>query len=158
MMQDDNKDFVKAMLKEIHSHEDGKHWTMTERSKMPSGTKTVMSIWSFKRKRFPNGELNKHKARICAHGGMQTWGVNYWETYASVVNWASVRLLLIIAKINRLPSKSIDFVLAFTQTELEVPVCMEIPMGFVPEHDIQRRKYVLKLNRSLYGLKEGSYN
>ena len=55
MMQDDNKDFVKAMLSEIHSHEDGKHWTMTERSKMPPGTKTVMSVWSFKRKRFPNG-------------------------------------------------------------------------------------------------------
>ena len=31
-------------------------------------------------------------------------------------------------------------------------------MGFVPEHDIQRRKCVLKLNRSLYGLKQGSYN
>ena len=102
--------------------------------------------------------LNKHKARICAHGGMQTWGVNYWETYAPVVNWASVRLLLVIAKIHNLPSKSIDFVLAFTQTELEVPVYMDIPMGFVPEHDIQRRKYVLKLNRSLYGLKQGSYN
>ena len=85
-MQDDNRDFVKTMLKEIHSHDDGKHWTMTERSKMPPGTKTVMSIWSFKRKRFPNGMLNKHKARICAHGGMQTWGVNYWETYAPVVN------------------------------------------------------------------------
>ena len=95
---------------------------------------------------------------------MRSWwhanlgGVNYWETYAPVVNWASVRLLSIIAKIHRLPSKSIDFVLAFTQTELEVPVYMEIPMGFVPEHDAQRRKYVLKLNRSLYGLKQGSYN
>ena len=68
-------------------------------------------------------------------------------TYAPVVNWASVRLLLIIAKIHNLPSKGIDFVLAFTQTDLEVPVYMEIPMGFVPEHDEQRRRYVLKLNK-----------
>ena len=65
---------------------------------------------------------------------MQTWGLNYWDTYDPVVNWASVRLLLIIAKIHNLQSKGIDFVLAFTQTHLEVPVYMEIPMGFVPEH------------------------
>ena len=89
---------------------------------------------------------------------MQTWGMNYWETYAPVVNWASVRLLLIIAKIHNLPSKGIDFVLAFPQAELEVPVYMELPAGFGPEHDERRRNYVLQLNKSLYGLKQGSYN
>ena len=41
------------------------------RSEMPSNTKTIMGIWSFKRKRLPDGTLNKHKARLCAHGGMQ---------------------------------------------------------------------------------------
>jgi len=69
---------------------------------MPEDTKTIMSIWSFKRKRYPDGTLNKHKARLCAHGGMQTWGQNYWETYAPVVNWASVaqhRLALVIVTV-----------------------------------------------------------
>jgi hypothetical protein len=131
---------------------------MMERSKMPLGTKTIMSIWTFKRKRFPSGILNKHKARICAHGGMQTWGQNYWETYAPVVNWASVRLLLCIAKIHKLPSKGIDFVLAFPQADLEVPVYMEMPMGFVSADDKQRGRYILRLNKSLYGLKQASYN
>jgi hypothetical protein len=46
-------------------------------SDMPPDTKTIMSIWSFKQKRFPDGTLNKHEARLCAHGGMQTWGTNY---------------------------------------------------------------------------------
>ncbi len=67
----------------------------------------------------------KPKARLCAHGGMQTWGQNYWETYAPVVNWASVRLILAIAKIHGLSSKSIDFVLAFPQADLEIPVYMD---------------------------------
>ena len=74
MGEDDSREFVKAMVKEIRSHEDGEHWTKIERSSMPVGTKTIMSNWSFKRKRYPSGQLNKHKARICAHGGMQTWG------------------------------------------------------------------------------------
>ena len=42
--------------------------------------------------------------------------------------------------------------------DLEVPVYMEIPLGYTPEHDERQRKYVLKLNKSLYGLKLGSYN
>ena len=42
----------------------------------------------------------KHKARLFSHGGMQQWGVNYWETYSPVVNWISVRHPLAIVSIN----------------------------------------------------------
>ncbi len=96
---------------------------------MPSDTKTIMSIWSFKRKRYPDGMLNKHMACLCAHGGMQTRGQNYWETYAPAVNWASVCLILAIVKIHGLSLKSIDFVLTFPQADLEIPVFMELPIG-----------------------------
>ena len=89
---------------------------------------------------------------------MQTWGQNYWETYAPVVNWASVRLLLAISKIHNLPSRSIVFVLAFPQADLEIPVYMELPMGFQNESDGNRKKYVLCLNKSLYGLRKASNN
>jgi len=50
--------------------------------------------------------------------------------YAPVVNWASVCILLAVAKIHGLSSKSMDFVLAFPQADLEVPVFMELPLGF----------------------------
>jgi hypothetical protein len=114
-----------------------------------------MAIWSFKHKRFPDGTLNKHKAHLCAHGGQQTWGQDFWKTYAPVVTWASVCLLLIVAKIHGLESKSIDFVLAFPQADLDVPVYMEVPAGgnLLDILDENRRRYVLKLNKSLYGLK-----
>jgi hypothetical protein len=61
---------------------------------------------------------------------MQTWEQNYWETYAPIVNWASVRILLAITKSHGLSSRSIDFVLAFPQVNLEIPVYMELPLGF----------------------------
>jgi hypothetical protein len=145
---------------ELNDHETRNHWTLMKRSDLPAGTKTIMAIWSFKRKRFPDGSLNKHKARLCAHGGQQTWGQDYWETYAPVVTWASVRLLLIVAKVHGLSSKSIDFVLAFPQADLDVPVYMELPAGVNPVDvtDENRRRYVLKLNKSLYGLKQAGYN
>ena len=96
--------FVKVMIKEVNDHENRNHWTIMNPRDMPINAKTIMAIWSFKRKRFPDGTLNKHKARLCVHGGMQTWGQNYWETYTPVVNWASVRLILAIAKIHGLSS------------------------------------------------------
>jgi hypothetical protein len=142
------------MIKEVDDHENRNHWTIMNRRDMTTDAKTIMAIWSFKRKRFPDGTLNKHKARVCAYGGMQTWGQNYWETYAPVVNWASVRLILAIAKIYCLSSTSIDFVLAFPQADLKIPVYMELPIGF----DAQRKYHVLKLNKSLYGLKQAGYN
>ncbi len=146
------------MVNEVDDHEKWDHWTCMRRSDMPANTKTIMSIWSFKHKWFPDGTLNNHEARLCAHGGMQTWGTNYWETYAPVVNWASICLLLAVAKIHSLPSKSIDFVLAFQQADLEVPVYMELPLGFDAPENGSRKLYVLCLNKSLYDLKQAGYN
>ena len=40
--------------------------------------KTILSIWYFKRKRFPYGRLIKHKARLSANGLMKQWMFNYW--------------------------------------------------------------------------------
>jgi hypothetical protein len=59
-----------------------------------------------------------------------------------------------------LDTKVIDFVLAFPQAKLDVPVYMEIPKGMVlsgvPED--KQHSYVLSLNASLYGLKQASAN
>ena len=159
MRQDDRGLFLEAMEKEVQDHEKRDHWSLVLRSTIPRGIKTIQAIWSFKRKRFPDGTLNKHKARLCAHGGMQEWGENYWETYSPVVNMLSVRLILAIAHIHKLDSKSIDFVLAFPQAELDVDIWMELPRAFVPEDDPEnKRAYVLKLKKNLYGLKQASFN
>lgn len=60
-----------------------------------------------------------------------------------------------IASIHELSTHSIDFVLAFPQVDLAVDVFMETPMG------MQKPKgpgCVLKLNKSLHGLKQASAN
>ncbi len=119
MQQPDLAQFVEAMAKEIHNYESCDHWEIVRRDTIPLGDKTIQAIWSFKRKRFPNGTLNKHKARLCAHWGMQQWGVFYWETYSPVVNMLTIRLLLALCNIHGLESKSINFVLAFPQANLD---------------------------------------
>ena len=90
---------------------------------------------------------------------MQRWGDNYWGTYSPVVNMLIVRLLLAICHIHGLDSKAIDFVLAFPQADLDIVIWMELPEGIVPDNDeYNKGRYVLKLNKSLYGLKQASHN
>ena len=129
LQQDDRNKFVEAMTKEIGDHMKRKHWEMVLISQMPQGIKPIMDIWSFKMEQYPDGTLNKHKARLCAHGGHQQWGIKYWETYAPVVNWVSVRFILIISQLVGLETQALDFVLTFPQEKLDVPVYMKIPPG-----------------------------
>ena len=157
MLEDDAADFIKSMLIEIAAHETNNHWSMIPRSSLPPGVKTILSIWSFKRKQSPTGELLKHKARLCAHGGMQRWGESYWETYSPTVSWIAIRAMLTVGIIHDLSTSTIDFTLAFPQCDLDVDVFMELPLGCVgPNGD--RKSHVLKLNKSLYGLKQASHN
>jgi hypothetical protein len=44
----------------------------------------------------------------------------------------SIKLLLFIAKIHGLESKSIDFVLAFPQADLNKDIWMDLSIGFEP--------------------------
>ncbi len=107
---------------------------------------------------YPDGTLNKHKAHLCGHGGMQTWLENYWESYAPVVNWGSICILFAVAKIHGLSSKSIDFVLAFPQADLEIPLFIELPLVFDALDSQSWKHCVLQLNKSLYSLKQVDYN
>ena len=73
----------------------------------------------------------------------------------------SVHLILALTKIHKLESKVIDFVLAFPQADLKEDIWMQLPIGFQINGRTEaesNRHYVLKLNKNLYGLKQGSYN
>ena len=74
------------------------------------------------------------------------------------MNWISIRFLLVLSEIAGLESKSIDFVLAFPQADLDVPVYMELPAGMQIEGAAHPKHHVLLLRKSLYGLKQASAN
>ena len=89
---------------------------------------------------------------------MQRWGESYYETYAPVVNWLSVRFLLTMSIALDLDTRSIDFTMAYAQAPLKAPVYMEIPWGFKPAGVDHPDAYCLKLLVNWYGLKDGGLN
>jgi hypothetical protein len=107
--------------------------------------------WAFKIKRFPTGLVRKLKARFCVRGDQQVEGIDYFDTYAPVVSWVVVRLLLTMSIVMGLATKQVDYTNAFAQADLlsSEHVYVEIPKGFEPDCEGDK---VLKLNKSLYGL------
>ena len=150
----DSMQFVKAAMDEVQSHVDNKHWITVSLKDIPKGIKILDCVWSMKRKRrLLTNEVYKHKARLNIHGGQQELGVNYWESYAPVVTWAAIRLLLVLSIICGWHSVQIDFVLAYPQAPVECDLYMRIPKGFTID-GVTRETHALKLLQNLYGQKQ----
>ena len=114
MRADDAQEFKKAMQNEANAHTSRGHWVFMKKEDVPANYSVLPSIWAFKRKRrIMTGEVYKHKVCLNIHGRKQTYGENYWQTYSPVVNWFSIRLVLILSIILSWHTRQIDFVLAF---------------------------------------------
>jgi hypothetical protein len=153
MKEPDSEQFQLAMLKEVKAHTDNGHWTIVRRDAVPDGVDILPAVWAMRRKRrIMTGEPYKWKARLNVHGGKQVHGINYWETYAPVIAWTTIRLYLIMALLNKKKTRQIDFVLAYPQADIECDLYMEIPRGF--EFHGSRKTHCLLLNKNLYGQKQ----
>jgi hypothetical protein len=105
-----------------------------------------------RKRRIMSREVYKWKARLNVHGGKQTYGVDFWETYAAALKWSSIRFFLTQALINNWhTSRHLDFVLAYPQADVECDLNLEIPQGF--EFEGSRKTHCLQLVKNLYGSK-----
>lgn len=104
----DRDKIIIAMGKEVNGLID--MLQVVPRSSLPDGIKPLPAIWAFKRKHLPDWTIQKHKARLNAHGGKQKHRVNYWETYATVINWSTICLTLILSILHGFKSRQVDFV------------------------------------------------
>jgi hypothetical protein len=79
-------------------------------------------------------------------------GVDYGESFSPVVQWSSVRLILILSIVHGLETRQVDYVNAFAQADLDREVYIEIPKGY--EDANEGADCVLKLHKSLYGMSD----
>ena len=156
--------FKEACAKEIDILEKMKVWDVVKRQKWMN---VLPSSWAFCIKRFPDGLVRKLKARFVAGGHRQIHGVDFFDTFAPVVNWSTVRMVLLLTAQLELASKQVDWTAAFVHADIDRPhgydnmtqdqkdrhqVYVEMPRGYLkPGH-------VLRLKKNLYGLKQAPRN
>ena len=89
----------------------------------------VRSTWAFKLNRYPDGLIKKFKSRFCAQGYMQPEGIDFFKTYAPVVQWTTVILMLIMEVLLGLKSKQGDVTADFLHANLgeDKKVFVDIP-------------------------------
>jgi hypothetical protein len=132
-----------AIKEEMASLRKNHTWDLVKRSKARN---VVSCKWVFKVK-----SSGRYKARLVARGFSQEYGLDYWETYAPVARFSSIRLLLALAARHKLKVQQMDVQTAFLYGDLTEEIYMEQPdLGEHTEDTDQ----VCQLRKSLYGLKQ----
>ena len=142
----EREQWEQAMQEEYNSLIENQTWRVVKR---PADRKVLTGRWVFKRKLGSNGEVARHKARFVVRGFSQIYGLDFDETYASVVKSASYRMLFALQARYGWKCHQMDIKTAFLNGNLEHEIFVEPPDGY-PE----ARNQVLKLCKSLYGLKQ----
>ena len=147
----DAEGWLEAMDKEIQQLLEKDPWDVVP-IEQARGKNILDCTWALVRKRFPDGRVRKLKARWCVRGDQQIEGVDFFDTYAPVVAWSTVRLLLILTVTLSLKTKQVDFTLGFIHALLDDEVYVQMPKLY------EKPGHVLKLKRSIYGLRQSPKN
>ena len=136
---------------EFNSHITLGTWNLV---RLPPGKRAIGSTWVYKVKRGALGQILKWKARLCARGDQQTYGLDYDSTFAPTVKYQSLRTLLALAAYYDLEVEQFDVVTAFLNAELtDAEVYMRQPDGYI-KYDTDGTPFVCKLQRAIYGIKQ----
>ena len=90
-------------------------WELVDRE---GDMNVIDAIWAFKLKKFSHGMVKKFKARFCARSDQQFEGIYFFETYAPVVQCASVHMMLFLEILLKRKTKQGDVTAAFLYVDL----------------------------------------
>ena len=154
LKQKDESHFVAAVEREINGHVHNELRDLVKRDSVPNNVQILPSVWSLRRKRnLTTNKIIKHKARLNLHGGKQVYGMNYYETYAPVVTWFAIRLMIIFGILFQWSLRQVDFIMAYPQAPIEMDIYMELPQGIETAKG-NSKDHVLKLLKNIYGQKQ----
>ena len=141
-----------AMKEEMKSFEENETFTL-----VPKSDQSVISgRWVFTNK-IDQNSVTKFKARFVAKGFQQSKGVDYEETFSPTAKMTSVRMLMAIASSFGMKIHQMDVKGAYLNAKIDKDLYIQQPPGFV-KIDENGNEFVLKLNKSIYGLKQSGRN
>ncbi|KAB2624186.1 hypothetical protein D8674_015846 [Pyrus ussuriensis x Pyrus communis] len=127
-----------AMEEELQALKTQNTWSLVP---LPQNKNLVGCKWVFKIKKHSDGSISRYKARLIAKGFNQEEGIDYGETFSSVVKPTTVRLILALATHFGWSLQQLDVKNAFLHGVLQEEVYMSQPPGFNPslfvKHDEQ---------------------
>ena len=147
---DESDKWEQAMQSEYDSIIGNETWDLVD---LPEGKHALPCKWVYKKKFTSNDPKPKYKARLVAKGFKQQHGVDFDEIFSPVVKMTTLQIVLGLVAIEDMELVQMDVKIAFLHGDLEEDVYMKQPEGF---EQPGQEELVCKLNKVLYGLKQGS--
>lgn len=122
-----SKGWQETIASEVDSIKRNHTWEVVD---LPVGKRAISAKWIFKEKMDSSGRVTKLKARLVAKGYEQIPGEDFYETFAPVVRWSTIRTIFAVSARKRWKLKQMDVKTSFLNGILEEEVYMEIPEGF----------------------------
>lgn len=145
MRRKDASKWEEAVKRELDTLKENETWTICEGH---DGHNSVSCKWVFKVKNCNN--LTQYKARLVARGFEQNDMFNLGEIYAPVAKMSTFRLFIAVATNMNLPIYQMDVTGAFLYGDIDEDVFIKLPEGAYSNEN----ERIVKLNKSLYGLKK----
>lgn len=148
MKRPDWQNWKNAMSVEYSSLMENETWSLVD---SPNGRKVISGRWVFKLKKDREGKILKYKARWVVHGYKQQEGLDYVDTFATVVKPVSYKALFGIGVKRGLTIRHMDVVTAFLYGFLDEAIYIIQPTLFEVKG---LQDLVCLLRKALYGLKQ----
>jgi len=98
---------------------------------LPPGAKALSVKWVFIYKFDKNNVLFRWKARLVLRGDKQRPGINYGDTFASVVRPSIFKLLMALVTAYDLECEHLDVIMAFLNGKLDRKnIYIQLPEGY----------------------------
>ena len=150
---EDSSDWKLAMDDEYQSLKENNTFDIVP---LPEGKKLVGGRWVFAIKE-SSGSEELFKARYVAKGFTQVHGTDYFETFSPTAKMSSIRIMMQLAANSNLTVHQMDVKTAFLNAPIDCEIYVRQPEGYEVK-DKGGNLLVLKLNKSLYGLKQSGRN
>ena len=116
----------------------------------PDNVKLITGRWVFSIKVDPEG--NKlYKARWVARGFLQTYGLNFKDTFAPMSRMTTIRVLMFLTAVHGFVAHQMDVCTAYLNADVDYKIYMQQPTGYIKD-----KSKVCLLRKSLYGLKQSA--
>ncbi len=113
------------------------------KSPCPENIRPLKTRYILTKKLGPDGSIIRFKARRVVQGFHQTYGKDFFETFAPVIGFDTLRLILGLSIWNKWPIMTMDFKQAYLNANLKEEIYVKNPDGTTG-----------KLNKALHGLKQ----
>ena len=143
---------IDAMETELETFEERGLYERVPRDEVPSRAEKLRFFWIIEMKwDTQSGKFIKVKARCLANGKHTMYDV---ESYAPTVDASRLRILLALAAAKGWHTYEIDIKSAYTHANHDQETYMSPPI--IPGRDNGGQKYMWKLIKNIYGLKQGA--